>query len=164
MLMRHRRWKCSSSTSLCRLWSLEQGTRLWLTSWLPCLSWEAARPIDFVFLLDPPPGVSTAGPWRWPAFSSSECHHGHGRHRGVEKLKLVPINTYGFLLTFIGSSLPLFLPLPILFPFADAKSMALPRLLTQLQQLRQSRPYDKSVMISVQKLYSSGQIWQIHNK
>ena len=76
----------------------------------------------------------------------------------AEKLKLVPINTYGFLLTFIGSSLPLFLPLPILFPFADAKSMALPRLLTQLQQLRQSRPYDKSVMISVQKLFSSDQI------
>ena len=63
--------------------------RLWLTCWLPCLSWEAARPIDFVLLLDPPPGVSTAGPRRWPAFSSSECHHGHGRHRGAEKLKLV---------------------------------------------------------------------------
>ena len=134
--MRCRRWKCSSSTSPGRLWSLEQGTSLWLTCWLPCLSWEAARPIDFLFLLDPSPGVSTAGPWkRWPAFSSGECHHGNGRHRSVEKLKLVPINTYGFLLTFISSSLPLFLPLPILFPFADAKSMASPRLFNQLLQL-----------------------------
>lgn len=114
--MRHRRWKCSSSTSLCRLWSLEQGTSLWLTCCLPCLSWEAARPIDFVFILDPSPGVSTAGPWkRWLAFSPGECHHGNGRHRRVEKLKLVPINTYGFLLTFIGSSLPCFSHHPSFF-------------------------------------------------
>lgn len=121
MLMRHRRWKCSSSTSLCRLWSLGR-QRLWLTSWLPLLVMGSSQAHRLCISSGSPPGVSTAGPWRWPAFSSSECHHGHGRHRGVEKLKLVPINTYGFLLTFIGSSLPVYSHYHILFPFADAKS------------------------------------------